>query len=205
MKAFKIITLIIVAQVAFIALTVLFIVVLRHELRRTPTFAHPPIAPTSSWKRFSSVEGRFSIFFPGIPDHTSILTDEKANSEVHLFYVNANAQNSFAIGYRDSPMFSKMAVLPDPQAFLEKSEALWVAHSQGKVTYEQESKFKDYPAREFEYVAGGKANYSTRMKLILVGDRVYEIYVIFLTQNPYPQERTTFFNSFSLRTNQNSF
>jgi hypothetical protein len=205
LKPFKIIALIIVAQVVFVVLTVLFIVVLRYELRRTPTFAHPPIAPTSSWKRFSSVEGRFSVFFPGTPESTNILTDETTNSALHLFYVDPSAQNCFAIGYSDSAVFSKMAALPDPQAFLKKSEALSVANSQGKVTYEQESKFRDYPAREFEYVAGGKANYSTRMKLILVGDRVYEIYVIFLTQNPYPQERMAFFNSFSLITNQISF
>jgi hypothetical protein len=205
LKPFKIIALIIAAQVVFVVLTVLFIVVLRYELRRTPRFAHPPIAPTSSWKRFSSVEGRFSVFFPGTPESTNIFTDETTNSELHLFYVDPNVQNYFAIGYSDSAVFSKMAALPDPQAVLKKSEASSVANSQGKVTYEQESKFRGYPAREFEYVAGGKANYSTRMKLILAGGRFYEIYVIFLTQNPYPQERMAFFNSFSLITNQISF
>ena len=67
--------------------------------------------------------------------------------------------------------------------------------------FEQESKFESFPAREFEFAAGGKANFSARMKYILVGERVYEIYVVFLTANPYPEERKIFFNSFKLLAN----
>jgi len=120
--------------------------------------------------------------------------------QTRAFYVNPNIQNAFAVGYSDSPIFFKMAKLPDPQEFLKKSESLAVLEAKGKVVFEQESKFQDFPAREFEYATGGKANYSVRVKYILVGERVYEIYVVFLTTNPYPEERTVFFNSFKILT-----
>jgi hypothetical protein len=191
-------------QVAVIGLTVFFILMVRHEVRENAPPPHLPIAPTSSWKRFSSAEGRFSVFFPGVPESTNILTDlDPAKPELHLFYVTPNIQNSFAIGYSDSLIFANMAKLHDPQELLKKSESLLVSNDQGKIVYEEESKYKGYPAREFEYVAGGKANYSTRMKFILVGPRLYEIYVIFLTKNPYPTERVTFFNSFKLNDTNN--
>ena len=121
--------------------------------------------------------------------------------EERIFYVNPNVQNAFAVGYSDSPIFSRMGKLPDPQEFLKKSQSLVVSEAKGKVVFEQESKFGDYPAREFEYAAGGKANYSARVKYILVGPRVYSIYVVFLTTSPYPEERAIFFNSFKIFTN----
>jgi hypothetical protein len=199
LKTLKVIALVAMVQVAVIALTAFFILMVRYEVRKNAPPLHPPIAPTSSWKRFSSDEGRFSVFFPGSPESTNIISDASATNVVtHMFYVNPNIQNSFAVGYSDSPMFANAAKLLKPQEFLKKSECLCVSNAQGKIVYDEESKFKDYPAREFEFVAGGKANYSTRVKYILVGKRVYSIFVVFLTGNPYLQERMEFFNSFKL-------
>jgi hypothetical protein len=59
--------------------------------------------------------------------------------------------------------------------------------------------FGNYPAREYEYVAGGAANYSGRVKIIIVGQRVYQIATIFLTANPHPKDREFFFNSFQIQ------
>lgn len=179
--------------------------ILGHAWRKKHQIWHPPIAPASSWKRFESNEGKFSVRFPGVPETTNILSSfSRAEDnltikvQTQIFYVNPNIQNAFVAGYSDSPIFFKMAKLPDPQEFLKKSESLVVSEAKGKVVFEQESKFQDFPAREFEYAAGGKANYSVRLKYILVGGRVYEIYVVFLTTNPYPEERIIFFNSFKI-------
>ena len=190
---------------AFVVLTAFFVLLLRHELRRTPRFVHPPIAPTTSWKRFSSDKGHFSIVYPGVPETTNILADSgTTNIEMHLFYVNPNPQNSFCAGYSDSPMFAMAAKISDPQEFLEKSQSLMVSNVRGKVVYQRASTFNDFPAREFECVAGGKANYSTRVKYILAGQRIYQIYVVFLTADPYPRECATFFNSFRIQSYTNA-
>ncbi|MGA3285460.1 MAG: hypothetical protein ABSD57_13515 [Verrucomicrobiota bacterium] len=198
----------IVALIGVVAFLFIFILlpILGHAWRKKHQVWHPPLAQASSWKRFTSGEGKFSVRFPGIPKSTNMpLNFSWSNVEVsveeRMFYVNPNIQNAFVVGYSDSPIFSKMAKLPDPQEFLKKSQSLLVSEAKGKVVFEQESKFEDYPAREFEYVAGGKANYSVRVKYMLVGPRVYQIYVVFLTANPYPEERAIFFNSFKIFTN----
>lgn len=176
---------------------------------RNHLIRYAPPVPVSSWKKFLSLEGNFSVWFPGNPEQTNILSnfaravDEKSietvETETRIFYVNPNIQNSFVVGYCDSPLFSKATESSDPQTFLERSEALQVAGAMGKVTFEQKSKFEGNPTREFEYVAGGKANYSVREKYILVGQRIYMIYVVFLTANPHPEDRANFFNSFKLQ------
>ena len=192
LKTFKIVVLVAVLQLVLIALTVAFISFTRHELRKK--YEHPPIVSIDNWKRFTSEEGNFSVFFPSTPKTTSVISDlPTTNVEIHLFYVNANKQNAFAVGYSDNPMFAKMANLSDPQNFLKMSQFLTISNCQGKVVYERDEEFRDYTAREFEYAAGGKANYSVRMKYVLAGERFYEMYVVFLTTAPCPQEQLAFF------------
>ena len=55
----------------------------------------------------------------------------------------------------------------------------------GKIVFQQEIKLEDYPGREFEFAAGGKANYSGRIRVFLVGRRLYVLTVVFLTANPH--------------------
>jgi hypothetical protein len=197
-------------KVALVTVSILFFVfVLLLIVGRVWVKKHPRqlplISTAASWKPFKSDVGRFSAFFPGIPETTNISFtfpatngDETIAIEGPVFYVNPNIQNSFAVLFYDNAVFSKMSKLPDPQAFLKQTQSLMVSEHKGKIAFEQELQLQNFPAREFEYAAGGKANYSVRMKLILAGKRVYEIYVVFLTTSPYPEERTTFFNSFKI-------
>ena len=187
-------------------LVFVFLPILGHTWRKRHEIWHPPVVAASGWKRFNSNEGKFSVRFPGTPETTNIMsTFSQSENELPIevrtpiFYVNPNIQNAFVVGYSDNPVFSQMAKLPDPQEFLKKCEFLAVSKAEGKVVFEQGSKFQNFPSREFEYVAGGKANYSARVKYILVGERVYSMYVVFLTTNPYPDERKIFFGSFKIQ------
>jgi hypothetical protein len=74
-----------------------------------------------------------------------------------------------------------------------------VAEANGKILSQQETTFGNYPAREFEYKAGGKANYSVKVKYVMVGPRVYSLMAVYMTGSPDPEDRTTFFNSFQLQ------
>jgi hypothetical protein len=60
-------------------------------------------------------------------------------------------------------------------------------------------KVEGFDARELEFAKGGKANYSGRVRFILVGHRIYTLVTVFLTANPHPQERAAFFDSFLLK------
>jgi hypothetical protein len=158
----------------------------------------PPI-PIDSWKKFSSSEGKFSIWFPGTPVETNqIAVNVFGSAEEHIFYVNTDIQDGYFIGYCDSEKFGEAIKSGSDQNFLESAESVVITEANGKVSFEQETTFENCPAREFEYKAGGKANYSVRVKYVMAGRRVYSISAIFLNGNPYLENRTTFFNSFHL-------
>jgi tetrahydromethanopterin S-methyltransferase subunit B len=115
------------------------------------------------------------------------------------FYVNADIQDVYAIAYCDNHKFEEFIKNGRAQEFLDKSESMVVAEANGNILSEQKTTFGSYPAREFEYKAGGKANYSVKVKYVMIGQRVYSLMAVFMTGNPYPEDRTTFFNSFRLQ------
>ena len=161
---------------------------------------HAPRVPTSKWKKFSSSEGKFSIWFPGTPVETNqFITNSIMAAEEHLFYVNADIQDEYAVAYCDNRKFEEFIKNGRAQEFLDKSESIVVAEANGKILSEQKTTFEGYPAREFEYKAGGKANYSVKVKYAMIGQRVYSLMAVFMTGNPYPEDRTTFFKSFQLQ------
>jgi hypothetical protein len=167
---------------------------------RSHLLKYAPPAPTSKWKKFSSTEGKFSIWFPGTPVETNqFVTNSIVVAEEHLFNVNADIQDAYVVAYCDSEIFDEAMQNGKAQELLKKSELLVAANEEGKILSEQETTFGNYPAREFEYKAGGKANYSVRVKYVMTGQRIYSIITVFMTGNPYPGDRATFFNSFKLQ------
>jgi len=56
----------------------------------------PPV-PANSWKKFSSPEGRFSVWFPGTPEETTKpLHNLIGEIEAHSFAVKADIQDFYA-------------------------------------------------------------------------------------------------------------
>lgn len=166
----------------------------QNEIKKQYTFLD-----AENWKKFSSSNGKFSILFPANPATTNLIIHvSTASAEAHVYYVNANVQNTFAIAYVDNTNIADWTAGTNGEYYLQKIQSSAISQQPAKVVYQQESTFEGYPAREFEYAAGGKANYSVRYKMILVHQRLYYLYVVFLTANPYPRLRTIFFNSFSL-------
>jgi hypothetical protein len=156
---------------------------------------YAPPASTSSWKKFSSSEGKFSVWFPGTPEYTNVTVGTHLGDiQQPCFFVWVDPQNEYAVGYCDYPENLK---LTSNQQF-DAGQAS-ITKKFGKIVFQQNIKFEDYPARDFEFVAGGRANFSGRVRLILKNDRLYQIMVIFLTANPHPSDRDVFFNSFRLQ------
>jgi hypothetical protein len=167
---------------------------------RNHLLKYAPPAPTSKWQKFSSTEGKFSIWFPGTPAETNeFVTNSNMAAEEHIFNVNADIQDGYTVAYCDSDKFDEFMKNGKAQEFLEKSESIVVAEANGEILTQQETTFGNYPSREFEYKAGGKANYSVKVKYVMVGQRVYSLMAVYMTGNPYPQDRATFFKSFQLQ------
>jgi hypothetical protein len=152
-----------------------------------------------NWKKISSDAGKFSILFPGDPETINLIVDVSTeNVEEHITYVDANAQNTFAVAYSDSSRNATRAAGTNGEYYLQQIQDGTISQVPAKLVFQRESKYENYPAREFEYATTGKANYSVRYKMVLVHQRLYLIYIIFLTADPHPALRAIFFNSFSL-------
>lgn len=151
---------------------------------------------TGQWKRFTSDTGKFSALFPGTPGEKIVpVKTALGESEAHSFLVQPDVETAYGINYNDYPA----AVDVDhPQKLFDQCQASIVGEK-GKIVVQQELKIQNYPARELEFQAGGEANYSGRVRLILVGHRIYDLVAIFLTANPHAPERQKFFDSFSLK------
>ncbi len=154
----------------------------------------PPV-PVNSWKKFSSPEGKFSVWFPGVPEFTNVVVSaSNTNFSQSCFFV-WNRQTEYSVSYID---YSKILEKIKPEQQFDIYES-GVADEVGKIVYQKDIKFANYPGREFEYVVEGKVNYSGRVRLIFVGERLYQMIVNFLPANPHPTDRETFFNSFRLQ------
>jgi hypothetical protein len=175
---------------------VIFLPLLGRAWRKNHPVNYASVVPANKWKRFASDEGGFSIRFPGTPEETNVLVKVAAGEfEMPCYFVWADVQTEYAVNYVDYPRnVDKLGT----EKIFDLSMAS-VAGAFGKIVFYRDMSFKGYPAREFEFVAGGRANFSGRVRLILVHQRLYQILVIFLTQNPHRDDFRVFFESLSLR------
>jgi len=195
-KKFKTITLFGIAFLGILAFSYL----LGHEWKRSHSVVYPSAVPTGHWKRFTSDEGRFSIQFPGKPEITNAVLDISTNYSITqpCFFVWADRQTEYVVNYTDYPeALQKNLERLGPQQQFDLSQAA-VAKRFGNILNQSDTTLGDNPGREFEFVAGGKANFSGQVRLFLVHQRLYQIMVIFLTQNPHPKDFKIFFDSFAL-------
>ena len=165
---------------------------------RNHLMKYAPPVPVNSWKKFTSAEGEFSAWFPGTPEETTQpLHNLMGDIEARCFAVEADIQDFYGVLYADIP---PAADLKNPTYLFDRAQAMEAnQNGSGKIVFQQEIKLENYSGREFEFAAGGKANYSGRVRILLVGRRLYVLTVVFLTRNPHPEDRANFFNSFKLQ------
>jgi hypothetical protein len=164
---------------------------------RNHSIKYAPPASTSSWKKFSSPAGKFSVWFPGTPEFTNIIANTPLGDiQQSYFFVWVDKQDEYAVSYCDYP--EKLKLTPNQQFDLSQAA---VAKKFGEIVFQQDIKLGDNLGREFEFAVRGKGNFSGRVRIILAEKRLYQMMVIFLTVNPHPADRATFLNSFKILAN----
>jgi len=185
-------------QIGTVAFLFVFVLlpVLGHVWRKRHPVNFPSVVPANQWEFFASEQGKFRVLFPGSPQETNVIINMTAtNMAVPLFYVWADRQTEYAVNYVDYPKaLNKLS--PKEQFDIVQAG---VAEKIGNVVTQRNFIFEKFPARDFEFVVGGKGNASGKIRLVLVDERLYQIEVIFLAKNPHEDDFKTFFNSFSLR------
>lgn len=162
-----------------------------------PAQASPPSSQGSAssltnWQKFSSPEGKFSVLLPGTPKERQEGAQTPFGLIVyHAFAATQDAHHAYGAGYYDLSNNS------DAQSFLDRIQSLIIGP--GKIMSSHNLQIAGYPGREFEFGPDQQGNYSARVRLVLVGQRIYVLTAIFLKSEPHPQECSAFFDSFSLQ------
>ena len=160
-----------------------------------------PIADTSSplygWLKYASPDHKFTIILPDVPEQRQ-KADQTVQGEiqVHVYASEDEAHNGYSVAVYDFP-----PIHDDPKIFLARLEEIIIKDQDAKVTSYKPMQIGNYYGTEFEFVAGGQANYSGKCRLILVGQRAYALMVVYLTAGPKPTDADDFFDSLSLLQN----
>ena len=151
------------------------------------------------WNGFSSGPGNFSVLCPGDPKEITVFEQSTGGEiEFHSFIVESDDETAYGVVYNDYP---PTANLPEPETAFDRSQGAIIEKHKAELLAQESLQVQSHPAREFEFKAGGKANYSGRVRIILIDRRLYQLVTVFLTDNPHPADRAKFFDSFSLKKN----
>lgn len=135
-----------------------------------PPAAQPAQTPMQP---FTSMDGRFSAFFPGAPAQSSQLIHLNNGETTTLYEFSANTGNnsaSYIVIYND---YAPDVVAVGPQVFLQRTESGAVA---GKTLLsDQVIDLRGVPGRAYTVTDADGNNYSVRE--FLAGTRLYQLIV----------------------------
>lgn len=133
----------------------------------TPS-ADTPIPNPNTWAKFTSAEGRFSVFMPGTPkDQVQTTPSNIGPYTTHLFTLR-HPRHVFLIGYVDyDPSFNF-----NPQAELEANRDQFVKNLKATLLTTRNVRVDGYPALEFSAETEERI---FKSRVYIVGRRPYLI------------------------------
>lgn len=152
-----------------------------------------PASPLYGWEKFSSTNGKFSAIYPSHPKEDDKTENGKTQVQMHLFISEAESHSSYGACYYD------LSRVDDPKMVLARLEDGMVKSHKGKIASYKPIQFGNLSGTEFEFTFGDMPDYSSKVRLISDGLRVYVILAVFHPSNPNSDERDAFFNSFTLQ------
>src|ERR1700722_3977663 len=134
-----------------------------------------PASPLYGWLKYASPDHQFTVIFPALPEEKQKSQESpQGEIQVHIYASEDNAHNGYSVAGYDFP------AIQDPKMLLAKIEEGMIKGQDATVDSYKPIQVGDYSGTEFIFTAGGKANFSGRCKLILVGQRAYALSVLYL-------------------------
>lgn len=156
----------------------------------------------TSWKKFTSQEGNFSVWMPGTPKLTTEAIDTAAG-KLNLYSHEVSAGNMFYIvAYIDYP--EELIKQRNPYKMLEDGRDGAINNVQGKLLNEADVPYLGHPGKEITAEATReKVPYILKMKFFLIKNRLYQLGVVMYKDKETATQSDVkkFYNSFSLLTN----
>ena len=142
-------------------------------------------------EKFVSKEGKYTAQFPTTPE-----TQSKKAGGVDLHMTMAKrSMGGFAVIYSDLPAEAVKAA--KPKDLLDGGQKGLIDNFKAKITTSKDFEFgkQKYPARE---LVGAKDAINLRIQIILVGNRLYQVFVVGPKDLATGKEADAFFQSFEI-------
>ncbi len=148
----------------------------------------------SNWVQYVSDDGRFAVQFPKKPQVESKTYDSPSGEALSLNEYKAEKEASFSVSYLDVP--KKWRIFSAP-TLLKGAMNVVLEHMPGTELLEKKLvKHKNYPAMDFRLKEGEN---EIEGRLILVGNTLYRLMVVYYPDTPRDQQHNTFVHSFELK------
>jgi hypothetical protein len=123
---------------------------------------------------YTSKDGKFSIKFKTTPqESTKDVPTAVGDVKMYMFMHEESVTKAYMVAYCDYP--SELIKASDAKTLLNGSKEGVVGQFQATITEEKSSKFQGHESMDF--TAGGP-QYNTAYKLVLAGNRLYQIGIL---------------------------
>lgn len=151
----------------------------------------------SGWVEYLSENGKFSVHFPKKPEIVEKQVEVPNGDPINLSEFKAVKDAAFSVSYLDLPkkwrLFSSNTLLKGAMNVVHE-------HMQGtELTDKKIVKHKSYPAMDFKMKDGEN---HIEGRLILVGNTLYRLMVVYYPDTPRDLQHEIFVNSFDLKTSE---
>ena len=149
----------------------------------------------SGWVEYFSENGKFSVHFPEKPEVIQKKVEVPNGDPIQLSEFKAVKDAAFSVSYLDLPkkwkLFSSNTLLKGAMNVVHE-------HMPGTELIDKKIvKHKNYPAMDFKMKDGEN---HIEGRLILVGNTLYRLMVVYFPDTPRDQQHETFVSSFDLKT-----
>lgn len=146
------------------------------------------------WVQYVSDDGRFQVHFPKKPQQTLATFDVPNGEQINLSEFKAHKEAEFSVSYIDLP---KKWKLFGPSTLLKGAMNVVMEHKPGAELIDKRLvKHKNYPAIDFRMKEGDNI---IEGRLILVGNTLYKLWVVYFPDTPREEQHETFLGSFELK------
>lgn len=146
------------------------------------------------WVQYISDNGKFQVHFPKKPQPASQTFDVPNGEPLNLSEYKAHQEAEFSVSYLDLP---KKWKLFSSNTLLKGAMKVVLEHMPAAELVDQKLvKHKNYPAMDFRMKEGDNI---IEGRLILVGNTLYKLWVVYFPDTPREQQHETFLGSFELK------
>ncbi|MCG3161541.1 MAG: hypothetical protein JMDDDDMK_02730 [Acidobacteria bacterium] len=158
------------------------------------TSAYVQAQSPSDWKEYSSAEGKFRVLMPGEPTKGMRYKGEDSPDSVTYIINFQSGKQAWTVAYFDEPV--RPANAEAIKKIFDRTRNYRTRSEYHKLVSEREQDFSGYPARDIKVRFDYDKTRVELTRIILVGQRVYEVSVVTFADKADAPDVSRYFDSF---------